>query len=136
LREENDAGVVSSTDSRRDFLVKTAASALAMVISAEARKSFAAVDTMPSNSASKETVVSPASKPASAEQVEKLSGSRIYDATVLGEPIAVGKDKARVWQKILSARVVYLGEAESVPDPDDKVRDLYGIAIGIDSRQT
>ena len=103
--------------------MRTALSSLAMVISAETRKTLAAVDNIPSNSAIKEPTVVPTSKPVLPEQVEKSSGSRIYDATVLGEPIAVGKDKGRVWQKMLGARVVYLGEAESVPDPDDKVRD-------------
>ncbi|CAK9202666.1 unnamed protein product [Sphagnum troendelagicum] len=55
---------------------------------------------------------------------EKDTGSRVYDATVLGEPVPVGGEKGRVWQKLLAARVVYLGEAERVPDPDDKVLEL------------
>eukprot|EP01018_Ginkgo_biloba_P004830 Gb_17057 [translate_table: standard] len=53
--------------------------------------------------------------------VENKPSSRIYDATVIGEPLAVGKEKGRVWSKLLGARIVYLGEAEHVPDPDDKV---------------
>lgn len=52
---------------------------------------------------------------------EKWKMSRVYDATVLGEPVAVGGDRSRVWEKLLQARVVYLGEAERVPDPDDRV---------------
>jgi hypothetical protein len=56
---------------------------------------------------------------------EKDTGSRVYDATVLGEPVPVGGEKGRVWQKLLAARVVYLGEAERVPDPDDKVHFLF-----------
>ncbi|PNT71063.1 hypothetical protein BRADI_2g22466v3 [Brachypodium distachyon] len=51
--------------------------------------------------------------------------SRVYDATVIGEPQAVGRDaKGRVWEKLAAARVVYLGEAELVPDPDDRVLEL------------
>ncbi|KAK4579612.1 hypothetical protein RGQ29_029330 [Quercus rubra] len=46
--------------------------------------------------------------------------SRIYDAAVIGEPMAVGKDKSKVWEKLMNARVVYLGEAEHVPVRDDK----------------
>ncbi|CAH8265433.1 unnamed protein product [Arabidopsis lyrata] len=55
---------------------------------------------------------------------EELITSRIYDASVLGEPMAVGKDKKRVWEKLLNARIVYLGEAEQVPTRDDKVLEL------------
>lgn len=47
--------------------------------------------------------------------------SRIYDATVLGEPVTISGDRTRVWDRLLGARVVYLGESELVPDPDDKV---------------
>ncbi|KAG6502456.1 protein RETICULATA-RELATED 5, chloroplastic-like [Zingiber officinale] len=50
--------------------------------------------------------------------------SRIYDATVIGEPEAVGKDKRRLWEKLMGARVVYLGESEMVPDRDDRVLEL------------
>ncbi|CAL4953859.1 unnamed protein product [Urochloa decumbens] len=51
--------------------------------------------------------------------------SRVYDATVIGEPQAVGKDaRRRVWEKLMAARVVYLGESELVPDRDDRVLEL------------
>lgn len=50
--------------------------------------------------------------------------SRIYDATAIGEPLAVGKDKSKVWEKLMKARVVYLGEAEQVPIRDDKELEL------------
>lgn len=53
---------------------------------------------------------------------EKWKLSRVYDASVLGEPSAVSGDRSKVWEKLLQARVVYLGEAERVPDPDDRVR--------------
>lgn len=55
---------------------------------------------------------------------EEAINSRIYDATALGEPMAVGKDKKRVWEKLLNARIVYLGEAEQVPTRDDKDLEL------------
>lgn len=57
------------------------------------------------------------------EKVEEIS-SRIYDATSIGEPLAVGKDKSKVWEKVMNARVVYLGEAEQVPIRDDKELEL------------
>jgi Haem-binding uptake, Tiki superfamily, ChaN len=50
--------------------------------------------------------------------------SRVYDATAIGEPQAVGKDRNRVWEKLIAARVVYLGEAEMVPDKDDQILEL------------
>ncbi|KAJ4720148.1 protein RETICULATA-RELATED 5, chloroplastic-like [Melia azedarach] len=55
---------------------------------------------------------------------EEVVVSRIYDATVIGEPMAVGKDKRKVWEKLMNARVVYLGEAEQVPVKDDKELEL------------
>jgi hypothetical protein len=59
------------------------------------------------------------------EEVDESALSRVYDATVIGEPEAVGKDaRGRVWEKLTAARVVYLGEAELVPDPDDRVLEL------------
>ncbi|KAI3839963.1 hypothetical protein MKX03_020451 [Papaver bracteatum] len=50
--------------------------------------------------------------------------SRVYDATAIGEPLAIGKDKSRVWEKLMNARIVYLGEAEQVPVRDDKELEL------------
>ena len=49
---------------------------------------------------------------------------RIYDATVIREPMVVGKDKSNVWEKLMNARIVYLGEAEQVPVKDDKESEL------------
>lgn len=57
------------------------------------------------------------------EKVEEIT-SRIYDATAIGEPLAVGKDKSKVWEKVMNARIVYLGEAEQVPIRDDKELEL------------
>ncbi|CAI7793405.1 unnamed protein product [Closterium sp. NIES-54] len=54
--------------------------------------------------------------------------SRVYDATAVGEPALLG-DKDGVWQRLVAARVVYLGEAEMVRDPTDKV-----VALEIVSR--
>lgn len=51
---------------------------------------------------------------------EEVINSRIYDATVIGEPMAVGKDKGKIWEKLMNGRIVYLGEAEQVPTRDDK----------------
>ncbi|KAK0592629.1 hypothetical protein LWI29_022497 [Acer saccharum] len=58
------------------------------------------------------------------EEEEEAVLSRIYDASVIGEPLAVGKDKRKVWEKVMSARVVYLGEAEQVPVKDDRELEL------------
>lgn len=58
------------------------------------------------------------------EEKEEVINSRIYDATVIGEPLAVGKDKRKVWEKVMNARIVYLGEAEQVPVRDDKELEL------------
>ncbi|KAK6235610.1 hypothetical protein SCA6_010947 [Theobroma cacao] len=57
-------------------------------------------------------------------QEEEVVSARIYDATAIGEPLAVGKDKTKVWEKLMSARIVYLGEAEQVPIRDDKDLEL------------
>ncbi|KAL3630550.1 Protein RETICULATA-RELATED 6, chloroplastic [Castilleja foliolosa] len=61
--------------------------------------------------------------PDPAEKDEVIT-SRIYDATVIGEPMALGKDKGKVWEKMMDARIVYLGEAEQVPVRDDKELEL------------
>ena len=58
------------------------------------------------------------------EEEKDVIVSRIYDATVIGEPMAVGKDKLKVWEKLTNARIVYLGEAEHVPVRDDKELEL------------
>ncbi|GLT89247.1 hypothetical protein SLE2022_072360 [Rubroshorea leprosula] len=58
------------------------------------------------------------------KKVEDEVAARIYDATTIGEPLAVGKDKTMVWEKLMNARVVYLGEAEQVPIRDDKELEL------------
>lgn len=66
----------------------------------------------------------PVEKEADPVEKEEIVNSRIYDATVIGEPMAVGKDKTKVWEKMMDARVVYLGEAEQVPVADDRELEL------------
>ncbi len=58
------------------------------------------------------------------EEEKDVIVSRIYDATVIGEPMVVGKDKLKVWEKLTNARIVYLGEAELVPIRDNKELEL------------
>lgn len=67
---------------------------------------------------------SPAAKAEEKKEEEDGISSRVYDATAIGEPMAVGKDKRKVWEKLMNARVVYLGEAEQVPVRDDKELEL------------
>ncbi|KAJ0975535.1 hypothetical protein J5N97_017500 [Dioscorea zingiberensis] len=70
------------------------------------------------------TAIGQEEKTEKGEEVDAAIVSRVYDATVIGEPLAVGKDKSRVWGKLMRARIVYLGEAELVPDRDDRVLEL------------
>lgn len=58
------------------------------------------------------------------EEKEEVINSRIYDATAIGEPLALGKNKRKAWEKLMNARIVYLGEAEQVPIRDDKELEL------------
>nr|KYP44947.1 hypothetical protein KK1_033528 [Cajanus cajan] len=62
--------------------------------------------------------------PAPKPEEEEVITSRIYDAAVIGEPLAIGKEKGKVWEKLINARVVYLGEAEQVPVRDDRELEL------------
>lgn len=58
---------------------------------------------------------------AAGDVAEEGEETRVYDASVLGDPAVVSGDRNRVWVKLLQARVVYLGESERVPDPGDRV---------------
>ncbi|KAI3458482.1 hypothetical protein Pfo_015145 [Paulownia fortunei] len=69
-------------------------------------------------------VCSPDEVDADPAEKDEVINSRIYDATVIGEPMALGKDKRKVWEKMMDARIVYLGEAEQVPVRDDKELEL------------
>ncbi|CAL4894050.1 unnamed protein product [Urochloa decumbens] len=65
---------------------------------------------------------------------EESPMSRVYDATVLGLPEALAGDaRGRVWEKLATARVVYLGEAELEPDPDDRALE-FEIVRGLAGR--
>ncbi|KAI4383945.1 hypothetical protein MLD38_009723 [Melastoma candidum] len=56
---------------------------------------------------------------------EEAVNWRIYDATAIGEPVVIGKDKRNsVWETVMNARIVYLGEAEQVPTHYDKVLEV------------
>jgi len=80
-------------------------------------------------------------KPEDVKKIEEeVITSRIYDATAIGEPLAIGKEKGKVWEKLMNARVVYLGEAEQVPVRDDKdleleiVKNLHKRCVDVDKR--
>ncbi|KAI4385632.1 hypothetical protein MLD38_003632 [Melastoma candidum] len=60
-----------------------------------------------------------------ASKDEEAVNWRIYDATAIGEPVVIGKDKrSSVWERVMNARIVYLGEAEQVPTHYDKVLEV------------
>ncbi|XP_027110701.2 protein RETICULATA-RELATED 5, chloroplastic-like isoform X1 [Coffea arabica] len=102
---------------RRDVLVAPLLAVGACVL----RSAVARADEKPPEVAPTATVTPEAQLEA---PVEEVINSRIYDATVMGEPLAVGKDKTKVWEKVMNARIVYLGEAEQVPVHDDRELEL------------
>ncbi|KAL2333461.1 hypothetical protein Fmac_014674 [Flemingia macrophylla] len=63
-------------------------------------------------------------EPKKKEEEQEAIASRIYDSAVIGEPLAIGKEKGKVWEKLMNARVMYLGEAEQVPVRDDRELEL------------
>ncbi|ESQ44472.1 hypothetical protein EUTSA_v10005804mg [Eutrema salsugineum] len=89
---------------------------------ASEEESSSATVTPPAESAAPPAVTTP--PPPTSVNKEETITSRIYDATAIGEPMALGKDKKKVWEKLMNARVVYLGEAEQVPTKDDKEVEL------------
>ncbi|KAL1191468.1 Protein RETICULATA-RELATED 6 [Cardamine amara subsp. amara] len=91
------------------------------VSSASEESSSATVNSPAESAAPPATTTTP---PPPAVNKEETITSRIYDATAIGEPMAMGKDKKKVWEKLMNARVVYLGEAEQVPTKDDKELEL------------
>ncbi|OWM87381.1 protein RETICULATA-RELATED 5, chloroplastic-like [Punica granatum] len=103
-------------------LLAAAASVVQSAVSGAAEEKAPSAATPQPPAAPSPAATGPAS-PAAVEEEEVVS-SRIYDATVIGEPMAVGKDKSKVWEKLMNARVVYLGEAEQVPIKDDKELEL------------
>ncbi|GER46612.1 hypothetical protein STAS_23669 [Striga asiatica] len=118
-RSSTDSGGEAPRPRRRDVLITPLLSAAAHY----ALRSSAAAKA-DENLAPKlgEEAVDPPPPPA--EEEEEIS-SRIYDATAIGEPLALGKEnRKKVWEKMMGARVVYLGEAEQVPVRDDKELEL------------
>jgi hypothetical protein len=126
--------VSASAASRRGFLLfvpsLAAASAVLRPLPSAATEADDAETPAPHPSPTEEPL-SP--QPAAEEAAEaetkpepsESAMSRVYDATVLGEPEALAGDaRGRVWEKLAAARVVYLGEAELEPDPDDRVVEL------------
>ncbi|XP_055832884.1 protein RETICULATA-RELATED 5, chloroplastic [Solanum dulcamara] len=81
-------------------------------------------DKPPENTPQPQVTTVEAPPPDPVVKAEEVISSRIYDATVIGEPLALGKDKKKIWEKLMNARVVYLGEAEQVPTQDDKELEL------------
>ncbi|KAF3779532.1 RETICULATA-RELATED 5 protein [Nymphaea thermarum] len=114
--KEEEASVTAGN--RREFLLKPLlAIGGAWLASRSVAEAATAAPAAVSNS-------NPATVSAAAPAKEDVIVSRVYDATVIGEPLALGKDKSRIWDKLLNARVVYLGEAEHVPVSDDKDLEL------------
>lgn len=114
--KESGGGGLSPVGTRRGVLVTPFIAVGAYVLRSVAAR------------ADEQLLEAPATVPAQViskvEEKEEVIVSRIYDATVIGEPLAVGKDKRRVWEKLMNARIVYLGEAEQVPVRDDKDLEL------------
>ncbi|XP_020585554.1 protein RETICULATA-RELATED 6, chloroplastic-like isoform X2 [Phalaenopsis equestris] len=111
---------------RREFvlvpIIVTASGLLSSLATAKAEEQ------VPNSPASVDAVVEEKmEKEKEKDKTEEGDGSamsRVYDATVIGEPQAVGKDRKKVWERLLAARIVYLGEAEQVPDRDDRILEL------------
>eukprot|EP00898_Chlorokybus_atmophyticus_P000780 jgi/Chlat1/1702/Chrsp127S01934 len=59
-------------------------------------------------------------------------GSRVYDARPIGQPLAVTEHKGDVIAELTSARVVYLGESERLPDPHDQQLELEIVKATVD----
>uniref|UniRef100_I1NSW8 Haem-binding uptake Tiki superfamily ChaN domain-containing protein n=2 Tax=Oryza glaberrima TaxID=4538 RepID=I1NSW8_ORYGL len=117
-------GLCVAAASRRDFLLLVPSIAAASTVLQSLPLSASAADDE-KQAASPAPGPAAAPAPTSAGEPEAEALSRVYDATVIGEPQAVGKDaRRRVWEKLMAARVVYLGEAELVPDRDDRVLEL------------
>ncbi|MQL99790.1 hypothetical protein Taro_032522 [Colocasia esculenta] len=109
--------------SRREFLVlPSLAIGASYLLSVGAAR---AEEKAPESPAARGVLAEEKKKEEKQESVEEAEiASRIYDASAMGEPQAVGKDKSRVWEKLMGARIVYLGESEQVPDRDDRVLEL------------
>ncbi|KAD5962124.1 hypothetical protein R6Q59_014344 [Mikania micrantha] len=127
VRRRNPEEECNSDDSvrqrRRDVLVTSFVAIGACVLRSAVARADEKVETVTAVPVALAPVTEPkaeAVKPEKVEVKEEVLNSRIYDATVIGEPMAVGKDKGKVWEKVMNGRIVYLGEAEQVPTRDDK----------------
>ncbi|KAL6610370.1 hypothetical protein ACP70R_040339 [Stipagrostis hirtigluma subsp. patula] len=111
--------------SRRDLLLLVPSLAAASAIF-RPLPSAAAGEEEDADAPAPQTDESSSPAPPDVEEPDDSAMSRVYDATVLGEPEAMsGSDaRRRVWEKLAAARVVYLGEAELQPDPDDRALEL------------
>ena len=119
----------STTNRRKLFGLSVAALGAAVALESGLAQSSAAAEEMKRG---RWPLADLAANPAVAA-IEKAKEFRVYEASVLGEPVPVG-DKSRVWTKLLGARVIYLGEAERAPDPTDKVMahiTRHGISTSI-----
>jgi hypothetical protein len=113
-----------SSSSRRAFLASAA-----VLLSAAAWQQTTARSDTPATPPSR--VSTPAERKrmrAEAEAAAAKAGpgapgqeSRVYDSSVLGEPMSL-KGKEGVWKKLAASRVVYLGTTERVPVAEDQVR--------------
>ncbi|XP_072996860.1 protein RETICULATA-RELATED 5, chloroplastic-like [Typha latifolia] len=127
-----DGGVESRrilSGSRRDFLLVPSLAMAAGFLHSISAAAAAAEEEKTSETPPPTTSTAATGVEGEKEKEKKGEGkaeilSRVYDATVIGEPQAVGKDKSKIWEKLMSARVVYLGEAELVPDRDDRDLEL------------
>ncbi|CAN6337315.1 unnamed protein product [Urochloa humidicola] len=134
--------VAARAATRRGFLLLapslTAASAVLRTLPTAAAESDGAdtpstpappTDELPSSSSPQ-----PEAEAEAEAEPEESPMSRVYDATVLGLPEALAGDaRGRVWEKLAAARVVYLGEAELEPDPDDRALE-FEIVRGLAGR--
>ncbi|VAH20260.1 unnamed protein product [Triticum turgidum subsp. durum] len=117
--------VSASASSRRDFLLLVPSLAVASAVLRAAPAAAADDQASPPPPAESPTPAPPPPTKEKEPEGDESAVSRVYDATVIGEPQAVGREaKGRVWDKLAAARVVYLGEAELVPDPDDRILEL------------
>ncbi|KAK1256638.1 hypothetical protein QJS04_geneDACA024655 [Acorus gramineus] len=113
----------SLSSNRREFLLAPSLVIGVSVLLHPLASAAAAAEDPPKPPPQEPTAASPAAPPPPVPAEEEIT-SRVYDATAIGEPLAVGKDKSRLWEKLLGAQVVYLGEAELVPDLDDRMLEL------------
>lgn len=106
----------SNSISRRQALLSPFVAVGASILLQSAAAATAAGDD------TKSATITPRDRPTVAPEEVVTAG--IYDATAIGEPLAVGKDKKSVWEKLMNAKIVYLGEAEQVPVKDDRELEL------------